>query len=437
MGKSYDVVVAGAGVAGLSAARDLADRGHSVVVLEAADRIGGRTYSRPFRGRSEPIELGGGWISRQLQPHMRREVERYGVALKEDVPAETARFLTGGKIRKLPVPAAALGEVERAWLHLHDAARRISTARPLHEQPVRDLDISIEEFFAPLELSDVAKDFCYAMLVWFTGSNVQTASMLPMAAQAAAFGNSPYGFYGALTERFAGGTGDLLERIVAGSDFELRLSDPVRGVARTADGVEVTTASGETLGARATVIAVPTNVIRHIAFTPGLSDSKRTALAENHPCRGFKVMAHAKNLPPRPVGIGSGTLHFVVAGHDVDHDAGEYVLIGFGSEPYKPLDVFDRDAVERAFREYFPEADVIACDAHDWNADPLFDGGWRSDAAGMAYDFPRIMAEDEGPIVFAGTDVDPSVWRSWMEGAVATGREAAHRLQLQLGAPAA
>ncbi len=46
----YDAVVIGAGIAGITVARNLSDRGRSVVVLEAADRIGGRTFNRPFSG---------------------------------------------------------------------------------------------------------------------------------------------------------------------------------------------------------------------------------------------------------------------------------------------------------------------------------------------------------------------------------------------------
>ncbi|MEU5302570.1 FAD-dependent oxidoreductase, partial [Streptomyces noursei] len=60
MNATYDAVVVGAGFAGITAARDLADRGRSVVLLEAGTRIGGRTYTRPFTGREDlTVDLGG------------------------------------------------------------------------------------------------------------------------------------------------------------------------------------------------------------------------------------------------------------------------------------------------------------------------------------------------------------------------------------------
>ena len=59
--KRADVVVVGAGLAGLTAATDLVARGHSVVVLEARDRVGGRTLNHPVAG-GEVVEVGGEWV---------------------------------------------------------------------------------------------------------------------------------------------------------------------------------------------------------------------------------------------------------------------------------------------------------------------------------------------------------------------------------------
>jgi monoamine oxidase len=59
--RSADVVVIGAGLAGLSAASDLVAAGHSVAVLEARDRVGGRTLNHPV-GNGEVVEIGGQWI---------------------------------------------------------------------------------------------------------------------------------------------------------------------------------------------------------------------------------------------------------------------------------------------------------------------------------------------------------------------------------------
>ena len=58
----HDVVVIGGGIAGLTAARDLAHRGYGVVVLEARDRLGGRTWWKRFADSDHHAEVGATWF---------------------------------------------------------------------------------------------------------------------------------------------------------------------------------------------------------------------------------------------------------------------------------------------------------------------------------------------------------------------------------------
>lgn len=72
----FDVIVIGAGYAGLTAARDLTVSGCNVLLLEARDRIGGRTWSSNLGDYA--FELGGTWVHWN-QPHIYREISRYGL----------------------------------------------------------------------------------------------------------------------------------------------------------------------------------------------------------------------------------------------------------------------------------------------------------------------------------------------------------------------
>src|SRR6516164_4498968 len=88
----YDAIVIGGGFAGLTAARDLAEHSHSALLLEARDRLGGRTWTRPFADTEHMIEMGGQWIEPQRQFNIVNEIERYGIATSHS--AEPHRYPT-------------------------------------------------------------------------------------------------------------------------------------------------------------------------------------------------------------------------------------------------------------------------------------------------------------------------------------------------------
>jgi monoamine oxidase len=421
-----DVIVIGAGFAGITAARDLVDQGKTVVVLEAGSRVGGRTYARPFTGREEiTAELGGSWVNRKIQPAVRREINRYGIALIEDVAPETPAFLTNGVLSSFPVPASELPDLERAWTYLKEASKRIAPSQSLSSQALGDLDVSVDEFLAPLELGPATRDLFYATVAWYTGADARDVSVFGTIAQTAGFGHSPFGFYGALTERFVGGAGTLLTQMIEGSRLDVRLDHHVVKIEQDDDGVTVRSRHGATVTAKACVVAVPTNVLRQIDFAPGLSEDKERLLAKNHLGRAYKPSMIIRNLPRRPFALGTGKLQSLCLGYEFDD--GTCLVMGFG-DARSVVDPRSRSELEAAVREYYPTAEVVAVDAHDWNADPLFEGTYRIDPPGEALPFLRAMNSPEGRIVFAGTDLDDSVWRIWIEGAINSGHAACDRV---------
>ena len=108
------MIVAGAGLAGLRAARDLAEAGRSVLLLEARDRPGGRTWTRPFAGSGPMVEMGGSWFA-PGHAEARAELARYGLATRTYDAPSAVRWRTGGELRDgLPVPFGELGELGAA-----------------------------------------------------------------------------------------------------------------------------------------------------------------------------------------------------------------------------------------------------------------------------------------------------------------------------------
>src|SRR5690348_760725 len=89
-----DVVVIGAGFAGLVAARELGRAGLGVIVLEARDRVGGRTWTDRRLGHD--LELGGTWVH-WVQPHTWAEMTRYGREITRSPAVERSEERRVGK----------------------------------------------------------------------------------------------------------------------------------------------------------------------------------------------------------------------------------------------------------------------------------------------------------------------------------------------------
>jgi len=76
--KVYDTIIVGAGWSGAVAARELAKKGHSVLVLEARDRVGGR--ARTWQDGEVKVDLGCSWIHGYKEGNPAREIAKsYGV----------------------------------------------------------------------------------------------------------------------------------------------------------------------------------------------------------------------------------------------------------------------------------------------------------------------------------------------------------------------
>src|SRR5262245_24716210 len=117
-----DVAVVGAGLAGATAAAELAAHGLSVVVLEARDRLGGRGYSRAFRGVGEPLDFGGAWIT-PWQHVIRSLCARHEIALRPRHRVTEHRGLRGVGDEERERHEAALS------LLAADAARSVEVGR--------------------------------------------------------------------------------------------------------------------------------------------------------------------------------------------------------------------------------------------------------------------------------------------------------------------
>jgi monoamine oxidase len=410
-----DAIVVGAGFAGLRAARDLADAGRSVLVLEARERPGGRTWTRPFAGSGPAVEVGGSWFTPE-HLEVPYELVRYGLETRTYGAPSAVRWHTGGELRDgLPVPFGELGALEAALVAIAEdaAALRAGTlgARA---------SLSCAAYLRELEAPPATSDFLSAWWVMIGGTHPERGAVVDALAAIAAHGGTT-GLLTTLRHAPAEGWSALAERMAASAGVEVRYGAELRSLRQDGRAVELGLADGSTAGAPRVVLALPVNTLPGVSFEPPLPGATAEALGTNAG-RAHKLWLRARGVPAGVLAAGAGEgLHWLYADRLLDD--GDVLLLAFGYED----DAFDpaaRADVERALRRFFPQAELVAFDHHDWNADPFALGTWATAPVGQAELLTGERFPPHGRVAFATADVAPRE-AGWIEGALIAGAAAA------------
>jgi pseudooxynicotine oxidase len=420
-----DVVVVGGGFAGVTAAREAALRGRSVVLLEARNRLGGRTWSARWDGW--PIEYGGAWVHWH-QPHTWSEITRAGLGVTVSGGAEVAGWYVGETRR--------CGSVEqrdtiarRGWDRFVDGVRE---ALPVPHDPTHALDRlarfdrqTIAERLDELDLSEEERDVLTAELESLAHAPLNEAGAVSVLRWHALSGYSLEltQFTGGRVT-IDGGTQALLTAIASGAPFERRLGTAVAAVTRRDDRVEIEIRDGSGFAARAVVIAVPLNALGAIDFAPPLDQTKQRAIALGQASRGIKLFIHARGEPLLQNSIRPGHPFGYLDTEALNGD-GSQLLIGFGPDAQK-CDPADLPAVQRQLEAILPGYEALAATAHDWLADELSRGTWAIHRPGWYEHHHAAMQRDEGRVVLAGSDI-ANGWAGFIDGAIESGLRAGAR----------
>ena len=422
-----DVIVLGAGFAGVAAARDLVETGHRVVVLEARDRIGGRTWYRPIPGTEVWAEYGGMFISRETQPSLAAELTRYGIGVTEPGAPESIGWVRGDRHEE---GAAAIDRIREqlARSSLTDALDQTAKAFAAEgREALAQLDVPSAGWVDGLHAREEAADYLRSFLAAMGGGKVEKTSILPLLWDMIELEYTPVDAYVDLGELITDGTKALIDAMADGLD--IRFGSVVASVATNDAGVMVTLTDGSTLEAPTAIVALPLNVWADIAFDPPLAAAKRAAATQRHPGEVSKVIAIVRGAPAGYLGAGWGTP--VNAGFVPKDGDTEQLFMGFSVQDR--VDLGDETAVAAAVRAHVPDANVVQTGGHDWINDPFSKGTWLAVPPTWFSDgtFERLR-EPEGRLLFAGSDI-AGEGAGWIEGAVGSGREAAAAAAALLG----
>jgi monoamine oxidase len=425
----YDVIVVGGGFAGVTAAREAARDGRSTLLLEARDRLGGRTWTAPWHGHD--IEYGGGWVHWH-QPFTFSEITRAGLAVElSGDPDSTAWYV--GEERRTGTIAERDAIANAGWVRFVEG---VEQSLPNPHDPLHAADrlaamdaLTIAERVAQLGLDQEQHEVLWAELESLAHGPLDDAGAVSVLRWHALSGYSL-----ALTQytggrvTLASGTRGLLQAIASQAPFETRLSTPVAAVRRKADSVEVETRAGDVLGARRAVVAVPLNTLGAIEFDPPLSEGKRAGIALGQASRGIKIFIHAEGDPSAQNAIRPGHPFGYLDTEFQDAD-GSQIMIGFGYDA-AICDATDLAGVQASLDTIMPGYRAAAATAHDWLTDEFSNGTWAIHRPGWYTHHYAEMRRPEGPVFLAGSDLAAG-WAGFIDGAIETGIRAGTWLREQ------
>jgi len=441
--RKRDVIVVGAGIAGLSAARRIAAAGRSVAVLEARRRVGGRTLNRDIGG-GEVVEIGGQWVG---------PTQNKVLALIEELGLETFDTYVEGKnvyyrdgTRQLyegtipPANPASLAEVAVTIEKLNSMARTVPPNAPWKAASARGWDgQTFETWLQSNNLTPEARDLIELAIASIFSAEPRDLSLLFVLfyiSSAAGDLNLLINTAGGAQERrIVGGSQRISLAMADDLGKAVRLRQPVRTIHRGKGVVEVRT-SKETWTAKRVIVTLPPALIGSIRFRPDLP-AQRAQLDQRVPMGTvIKCMALYDRPFWRDQGLSgmatSNTGQVRLTFDNSPPDGSPGVLLGFiegqtaralAAAPQRQRRAAMLDSIARYFG---PEAK---------NPRRYIDKSWAKDRwsrgcyvgftpPGVLIGYRNAIREPVGPIHWAGTET-ASEWAGYMDGAVDSGYRAA------------
>lgn len=445
-----DVVVIGAGPSGLTAAYELKKAGKSVAVLEARDRVGGRTWSEEMDGAT--IEIGGQWISPD-QTGLYSLINELGIETFERYKSGKSVYLTeqGEAVvyegEDFPVAQSTIAEMNKLVGIMNDLAAQMNPDKPWEHPQAEELDmVSFHHFLRQHSDDELA---CKNIGLFIAGGMLTKPAHTFSALQAVLMASSAGSFDNLVDEDFIldrrmVGTMQGVSKAVAArlGDEIVFLNNPVLKLEWSEDGV---VAHGETVtvSAKKVVLAVPPNLYSRITYVPALP--RKQHVTHQHQSMGMVIKVHAVYETPfwREAGL-SGTCFgpdaLIQEIYDNTYE-GESTgtLVGFISdlkadEMWELDDEARREAILNGIAAYLGEK---ALDPKVFYLSDFGSEEWTRGAYATSYDlgglhrFGPAQNQNVGPIYFSSSDLAGEGYQH-VDGAVRMGRRSAARIIAEL-----
>lgn len=446
-----DVIVVGAGLSGLTAARQIVASGRSVLVLEARDRVGGRTLNHPLGG-GKVVEIGGQWIG-PTQDHLAKLAKDLGVKTFKTYNSGNYLFYENGTltpyngaVNPIPPDASAGIDLAKVIVEMNTMAKTVPLEAPWTAPSAADWDGQTFETFKRAQgltrggnsLLDLGIEAVFAC-------EPRDVSLLHVLFYTHSAGNEtmPGTFDrlittggGAQDSRFVGGSQLVSIRAAKSLGGRVLLSQPVRRIAQSRGGVTVHT-DALTVKGKAVIVTGPPSLTGLIRYEPELP-ALRAQLLQRFP-QGSAIKVEV--VYPRPfwrqhglagqVTSDTGPIKLTYDNSPPDGSPG--VLLGF-VEGHEARVFATLSAAERrrralaCFVRYFgaEAAHPTSYIEMNWSLEPWTRGCYGGYAPpGVLTDYGQWLRAPIGRIHWAGAETS-EYWNGYMDGAVRSGERAAH-----------
>jgi monoamine oxidase len=455
--RKADVLVVGAGFAGIAAARQLEAAGKSVIVLEARKRVGGRTLNHPI-GDGKVLEVGGQWIG-PTQDRLAKLAADVGVETYKSYnegqgvllyKGQKSTFSTSGPLGAIPPVVDGLADAAVALAKLDQMATEVSVAAPWEAPHAGEWDGQTFETWKLANTTTAGGRFLLDL--GFTSvfaAEPRDVSLLYSLFYIASAGNeSNVGTFerlintegGAQERRFVGGSQLVAQK--AAEPLRVVGGAPVRRIAHAGARAHVTTDRGE-FSARRVIVAVPPVLAGRIDYDPALP-ALRDQLTQRMP---MGIVIKTMAIYDEPFWRKDGLAGYTNADTDpvrltFDNsppDGSPGVLLGFiegaAARRWITRSAADRRAaVLDNLAAFYGEAarKPTSFLERSWAQDPWSRGCYEGYMApGVLTEYGRVLRAPVGRVHWAGTETS-DYWTGYIDGAVRSGERAAAEVLTEL-----
>ena len=422
---SEQIIVIGAGIAGLAAAATLVAEGYTVTVLEARDRIGGRIWTNRDLGFA--LDLGASWIHESVGNPITTLAQSFGAAT---TPTDYENIEIYGS-RGRPVRDRLLARAERVYGSLLERAETVQGRLRRDRSIGRVVNRRINR--QRRKLRQVVRWIANSQIVTATGADLDQLSL-------AYFGDDD-GFAGG-DDLFPGGYDQIVTGISQG--LTVTLNQSVSTVEYGTGGVTVQTQDTSYNGDRV-IVTVPLGVLKagSIIFTPGLPDSKQVAvnglamgvlnkIALRFPTRFWSsIPDFISNTTPNEIGEFLNWSHYLPTANALLGFVGGSFGISLEDQSDEEVVALALKTLRRIYGSAVPEPDAVV--RTRWNSDPFAFGSYSYIPVGGFGEYltelaiPIADANGVNRVLFAG-EATTREYPNTVHGAYLSGLREAQRI---------